>query len=926
MRPKKLIMQAFGPYAERTEIDFDELTAGSPLYLITGDTGAGKTVIFDAMSYALFGGNSNGYRNGAHDMRCTYASDDVETEVTLDFESDGELYKVLRSPEYFRDKYVKKIGKREFQRHEAKVVLTLPDKTEIKGATEVNKAIQKIVGLDASQFNQIVMIPQGKFQEFMSKKSTERRGVLQGLFHTKNYEKFQNRLKDMSKEAVEKLDSILRDMGRCADGLIMDPSFSEEDWKNLVNIHSLEDEKYCIDALSDIITQEEKEQNSIDCKVEELNRMVSELSEKRGKLQNQAKIRENLQVQEEKIPALSGAAKNAEDAWGKVSKNETVIKEKKDDVAKREDRLRDYRELEEKRSSLMKLGCRKKTLQKSVEELNQKIAAQRKALKEKESEQDSLKEVPLALERVNQEKASIKKNEKRKRDEILANQSALAEAKQACASCEKVFNQKLGELEKRKEEEANIERRFFQNQAGLLADELQDGCPCPVCGSTAHPSPAEKEINAPSQNDVKAAKVRVEKQTQIVEESTKDVNSAKTKVSFLEDNLKTLEAQTVPEGMSFDQWWNGVRERAFDLHRQAENLEKREKRRKVLEDEIPKLRRSIEDCTSERVKQTGEQGSLEGQETELNRRVSQLEKSLDFSGLKEAQDDLKFRRKEADELKKEFDNAKEAYVKTKQNLEKAEEIVRTLKTELGEFHPEQLKEASIALEKQKEERDALEKQRGEARERLNANRKGLEQLEKLRKEYEEAGEKSAILADLSKTASGDAGKEKVEFETYVLGAYFDEVLERANIQMGIMTKGRYELVRRTGKASGKAKGGLDIDVHDVWSASSRPVSTLSGGESFEASLSLAMGLADIVQENIGGVQIDTMFIDEGFGSLDEDALQKAIDALQQVAGSSKSIGIISHVSELTEKIDNQLIVTSRENEGSHVTISNGMTG
>ena len=204
--------------------------------------------------------------------------------------------------------------------------------------------------------------------------------------------------------------------------------------------------------------------------------------------------------------------------------------------------------------------------------------------------------------------------------------------------------------------------------------------------------------------------------------------------------------------------------------------------------------------------------------------------------------------------------------------------------------------------------------------------KGLEQLEKLRKEYEEAGEKSAILADLSKTASGDAGKEKVEFETYVLGAYFDEVLERANIQMGIMTKGRYELVRRTGKASGKAKGGLDIDVHDVWSASSRPVSTLSGGESFEASLSLAMGLADIVQENIGGVQIDTMFIDEGFGSLDEDALQKAIDALQQVAGSSKSIGIISHVSELTEKIDNQLIVTSRENEGSHVTISNGMTG
>lgn len=249
-----------------------------------------------------------------------------------------------------------------------------------------------------------------------------------------------------------------------------------------------------------------------------------------------------------------------------------------------------------------------------------------------------------------------------------------------------------------------------------------------------------------------------------------------------------------------------------------------------------------------------------------------------------------------------------------------------MKTELGEFHPEQLKEASIALEKQKEERDALEKQRGEARERLNANRKGLEQLEKLRKEYEEAGEKSAILADLSKTASGDAGKEKVEFETYVLGAYFDEVLERANIQMGIMTKGRYELVRRTGKASGKAKGGLDIDVHDVWSASSRPVSTLSGGESFEASLSLAMGLADIVQENIGGVQIDTMFIDEGFGSLDEDALQKAIDALQQVAGSSKSIGIISHVSELTEKIDNQLIVTSRENEGSHVTISNGMTG
>ena len=166
----------------------------------------------------------------------------------------------------------------------------------------------------------------------------------------------------------------------------------------------------------------------------------------------------------------------------------------------------------------------------------------------------------------------------------------------------------------------------------------------------------------------------------------------------------------------------------------------------------------------------------------------------------------------------------------------------------------------------------------------------------------------------------------MEFETYVLGAYFDEVLERANIQMGIMTKGRYELVRRTGKASGKAKGGLDIDVHDVWSASSRPVSTLSGGESFEASLSLAMGLADIVQENIGGVHIDTMFIDEGFGSLDEDALQKAIDAQQQVAGSSKSIGIISHVSELTEKIDNQLIVTSRENEGSHVTISNGMTG
>lgn len=922
MKPLKLTMSAFGSYAGKNVIDFTGQQQG--IFLITGDTGAGKTTIFDAITYALYNQTSGGERNG-NMMRSQYAQPETETYVELEFLYRGQTYRVRRNPDYKITKTLKN-GRIREQKVPHSVELTLPDGTvfpEKKNATDAK--IIEILGLTADQFSQIVMIAQGDFLKLLYTKSDERKMIFSKLFRTDIYWKIQENLRRKSMEMDERIQENDRAFEQ-EKSRIMPLSESEE-----IPLDEL------VERLRERLKDALKEQNLRRANVEELNKKITKYEEINKLFVSLEKIRQNgkelelRQVESKECRQQIENALKADKVLVAEQQNlrqQQAVEQSIQAIAKMEETLTNNQEMfETLNTQLQEAEAEQKReaadIQKKMLALEQSFPSY-EALQNARSEEQQAKKVWEDLRKTSEESfhkkaagiAALKEQQKRQ--------------EQAVEKTKKNWEQtSLSASESAKHYEHMYEA-FLKEQAGILAENLSAGCPCPVCGSTIHPDPAKLSDHAVTELEVEQAK-----KTRAAAEEKRDMAYAafeaeKTEKQKLAQAVEKEEADFVLAQTIAKQQRKEAEQNYVSLQKIAEQI-----REKLVYPSLAEAKKQY----------AAMQKALEAAEQEIAKKRQKV------SELAEAMNTLKGQKLAEEENQK---TAKKLAVKTEKEYAKLLEKSGFVSEEtyhlaiLPERSRSKLereeKEYESQCLRQQSEQKLLEKQVSgktytdttELNEQLKAEKQALKEAEKTYMElhtayendrsvlqncavYLEKGKKleseDQIIKSLSKTANGRlSGSAKIDFETYIQRQYFKQIIHEANKRLLTMSNHQFILkLKEEANTGRKTNEGLDLSVYSLVTDSERDVKTLSGGESFLAALAMALGLSDIVERSAGAIHPDMMFIDEGFGSLDAQSRQQAIEVLAELAGDSRMVGIISHVTELKEQIDRKLVVNRTDN-------------
>ena len=924
MKPLKLTMSAFGSYAGKNVIDFTGQQQG--IFLITGDTGAGKTTIFDAITYALYNQTSGGERNG-NMMRSQYAQPETETYVELEFLYRGQTYRVRRNPDYKITKTLKN-GKIREQKVPHSVELTLPDGTvfpEKKNATDAK--IIEILGLTADQFSQIVMIAQGDFLKLLYTKSDERKMIFSKLFRTDIYWKIQENLRRKSMEMDERIQENDRAFEQEKSRIILLPESEELPLDELV------------ERLRERLKDALKEQNLRRANVEELNKKITKYEEINKLFVSLEKIRQNgkeLEARQAESKERRQQIENARKADKVLVAEQQNLRQQQEveqsvqAIAKMEETLTNNQEMfETLKTQLQEVEAEQKReaadIQKKMLALEQSFPSY-EALQNARSEEQQAKKVWEDLGKTSEESfhkqeagfAALKEQQKRQ--------------EQVVEQMKKNWEQtSLSASESAKHYEHMYEA-FLKEQAGILAENLSAGCPCPVCGSTVHPDPAKLSDHAVTELEVEQAK-----KTRAAAEEKRDLAYAafeaeKTEKQKLAQAVEKEEADFVLAQTIAKQQRKEAEQNYVSLQKIAEQI-----REKLVYPSLAEAKKQY----------AAMQKALEAAEQEIERKRQKV------SELAEAMNTLKGQKLAEEENQK---TAKKLAAKTEKEYAKLLEKSGFVSEEtyhlaiLPERSRSKLereeKEYESQCLRQQSEQKLLEKQVSgktytdttELNEQLKAEKQALKEAEKTYMElhtayendrsvlqncavYLEKGKKleseDQVIKSLSKTANGRlSGSAKIDFETYIQRQYFKQIIHEANKRLLTMSNHQFILkLKEEANTGRKTNEGLDLSVYSLVTDSERDVKTLSGGESFLAALAMALGLSDIVERSAGAIHPDMMFIDEGFGSLDAQSRQQAIEVLAELAGDSRMVGIISHVTELKEQIDRKLVV-SRTDKGS----------
>lgn len=924
MKPLKLTMSAFGSYAGKNVIDFTGQQQG--IFLITGDTGAGKTTIFDAITYALYNQTSGGERNG-NMMRSQYARPETETYVELEFLYRGQTYRVRRNPDYKITKTLKN-GKIREQKVPHSVELTLPDGTvfpEKKNATDAK--IIEILGLTADQFSQIVMIAQGDFLKLLYTKSDERKMIFSKLFRTDIYWKIQENLRRKSMEMDERIQENDRAFEQEKSRIILLPESEELPLDELV------------ERLRERLKDALKEQNLRRANVEELNKKITKYEEINKLFVSLEKIRQ------------TGKELEARQAESKERRQQIENARKADKVLVAEQQnLRQQQEVEQSAQAIAKMT---ETLANNQEMFETLKTQQQEAEAKQKREAADIQKKMLALEQsfpsyealqnARSEEQQAKKvwedlgktseeSFHKKKAGIAALKEQQKQQEQVVEQTKKNWEQtSLSASESAKHYEHMYEA-FLKEQAGILAENLSAGCPCPVCGSTVHPDPAKLSDHAVTELEVEQAK-----KTRAAAEEKRDMAYAafeaeKTEKQKLAQAVEKEEADFVLAQTIAKQQRKEAEQNYVSLQKIAEQI-----REKLVYPSLAEAKKQY----------AAMQKALEAAEQEIERKRQKV------SELAEAMNTLKGQKLAEEENQK---TAKKLAAKTEKEYAKLLEKSGFVSEEtyhlaiLPERSRSKLereeKEYESQCLRQQSEQKLLEKQVSgktytdttELNEQLKAEKQALKEAEKTYMElhtayendrsvlqncavYLEKGKKleseDQVIKSLSKTANGRlSGSAKIDFETYIQRQYFKQIIHEANKRLLTMSNHQFILkLKEEANTGRKTNEGLDLSVYSLVTDSERDVKTLSGGESFLAALAMALGLSDIVERSAGAIHPDMMFIDEGFGSLDAQSRQQAIEVLAELAGDSRMVGIISHVTELKEQIDRKLVV-SRTDKGS----------
>jgi exonuclease SbcC len=1116
MKPLKLTLSAFGPYAGETVIDFTQL-GGQGLFLVTGDTGAGKTTIFDGITFALYGETSGGVREASM-LRSKYAEPETPTYAEYIFEYKGAVYTVKRSPDYERPKTR---GKgMTMQKGEA--LLTFSDgRAPVTKLKEVNQAVTDLIGLDMKQFTQIAMIAQGDFRKLLLADTEERSNIFRKLFHTDIYKVIQEKLKFEAGGLDKAYKELLRSIRQYTEQVrysVEDPLGQQ--WA-LMEKNGFEGNlEEGLEVLEQFLKADKNTLKALNKQIKENDAKLENMNQLFGKVHKEAdaKARKEKLLEEREIlfPQLEQAQKDAENAAKEPEEIQQLIfsiqkeKEKLDRYTNLEKLISEIEDasvlIEKLKTDSTALQNRQKETKAVLEEKQKEYQATDRTEKEKaetdfqKEKIDSLyagvykncgnleflltkimnletqaKEMKTQSEQMKKELADLEEQivsggnlEARENSLIMRLQQIqkMKDQQKRCQILEKeaeskkkaylIASQKRTEI---KEFLNRMEQAYLDAQAGVLAAGLQEGMPCPVCGSVHHPKLTQMPEKVPTEEQLKKQKMVAETAEQAASDSSVQAGEAAGLVQRskeeLTEGIKSYVAQFLPEEKTEEILRNEITDselRSFvkdqeshaqteleeiqkqkkaqlDLQKKKEefsrqleqhakefqklqiSIEKRKsqqesiqeqlqnqldepifswlredtqqkmisdsglqqdqnskavyqqgsqevslllqqgrtaaewlkqqqdildqkrkdqtallEQRKLLETQISKVQTEITTLT-DRINQNQQQTAAEKSRSEqMQKQRENMEKELGERTKEEILSQIQLQTRERKKLETHYKTVTEVKEALEKRMTELNSVITSLTEQLKESANISIEELNVQKENFTQQKKSLSADRDEIHARLEINGDMYEKIRRQQTELLKTETRWKWMKSLSDTANGTiTGKARIMLETYIQMQYFDRILARANIRLMTMSSGQYELVRRKENKSRVGKTGLELDVVDHYNGTVRSVKTLSGGETFQASLSLALGLSDEIQSSSGGIQLDTMFVDEGFGSLDEDALDQAIRALKDLSQGSRLVGIVSHVTELKERIDKKIIVTKKRTEdgvGSTIRIEN----
>ena len=918
MRPLKLTLSAFGPYAQQVELDFAQL-GSSGLYLITGDTGAGKTTLFDAISFALFGEASGDNREPAM-LRSKYADPQTPTFVELRFLYAGQSYTITRNPEYIRPK-----DRGEgMTKQAADARLTCPDGRVLTKPREVNAAVREILGLDREQFAQVAMIAQGDFLKLLLADTRDRQKIFRSIFHTDLYVVLQDQLGRASASVRAQWEEALGSIRQYISGIQGSPDSPHTEQLLRAKEGRLpvgEADPLLEALLSEDLEEQKRLEAELASAEEALEETVSLLSKAEARQKAQASLEAKLSQRETQSAALERLTSELALQQAREPEQEALSEK----ITALDLSLPDY-------DRLGALQSEQKAAQAGLSQAEAASAAAGKTRESLASEIDRMKSQRKALETVAAERERLLRSQEetlRQRDalrELMAGITDLRSREELLRQAQDAYLLARQEAQRLRQRYDELNRAFLDEQAGILARNLEPGVPCPVCGSTSHPLPAVMAADAPTEDAVKRARTAYEKAARSAENASAAAAREKGKAAGIRERIQG-EIQHLLGDMELTQAEEAARRMMEELEgtlaalaRQTAQAEKLARQRDALDGEIPEkeARLSASEAALSAAKERI--AALSASLQALTRQQDELKQKLPFGSRSAA---LAERGKLVDArsaLRTALEQATRRCAECRETLTGLDASVGQLRRQLeeeAEIDAAGLEARKQALTARKTE--VLTRMR-ELHARLSANRYARDKLKGKTAELEALEEKQQWMKALSDTASGTVrGKERIALETYIQTTYFDRIVARANVRLMKMTGGQYDLKRRKTADNIKSQSGLELDVIDHYNGTERSVKTLSGGESFQASLALALGLSDEVQSSTG-IHLDTLFVDEGFGSLDPEALNQAYAALAGLTEGSRLVGIISHVAELKEKIDKQILVTKDKSGGSSARI------
>lgn len=1083
MRPIKLTISAFGPYAGTVELDMSKLgTTG--LYLITGDTGAGKTTLFDAISYALYG-EASGRNRSVGMLRSKYADTKTPTFVEMVFCYRNAQYTIRRNPAYERlslrgDKMTQKSAKAE---------LTMPDGRVITKVKTVDAQIQSILGLDYGQFTQIAMIAQGDFRELLQAKTDKRREIFRYLFQTERYQQLQARLAQDAKELAAQYQAAEHSVAqcvqtvRCPQGHIM-----QSEWDAVKA--GQRDLSQTVLTLEQLIETDECEQKVCAKQLKELEQQAAMLEQAIGQAQQTIQWKNSLEHLQHQYAQMGQELGMLEQKVDAAQQNMTQAHRMAEQIALEQSQLPRYEQLEHETEQLEQSQQKWNTIQEKLPQKQQKLEQIREQidtckeqlnrLKNVETELQQLVYMQKELEQHAHQLQTLSDKWKDCQQITVQNSQATRQLEQAeidlrqCADgleqdkkeldCVQDAGQRLAVYENEQnrllERERQLKqldtkhsgylellaqletaqqhflqmqeryeqaqrqfeaqnRAFLNGQAGLLAKDLMDGMPCPVCGAIEHPHLAQLTDQVPTEQALEQAKKGAETALQDEREASGAALAVRTKLETVQADLCALADALLGDGtqqglgqrlceqrqildkelMQIDQKISAAKravqrrdtlntqiaqqeEKYKELTAQVqskrdavtssaaqmeaaqkdieklacdlfgacalEQLEEKlsqeiasadqkkmcyerqicqktaqQEQKNTLETQLPQMEDDIYKLEQQIGELTVEQVALHTTIQERQTQISHLEKELRYADLMAANQAIDQMKAQKEKIETELTQAQQQVAQAQQQMSKVQGQIQTLQEQIADAPQIVLEDVLTQKHQVQDEKDRMQAQKDQLTTALTVNLDNLHQLQQIAEQQTELENRLKFVRALASTANGDiTGKEKVMLETYAQAAYFDRIIARANIRFRVMSGGQYDLVRRKEAGNLRSQSGLDIDVIDHYNGSCRDVASLSGGEAFMASLSLALGLSDEIQQSAGGIQLDTMFVDEGFGTLSEDALGQALAALQNLTeGGNRLVGIISHVPELKSRIARQVVVSKdKAGNGSRVVI------